>query len=90
MSPLLTTPCALRQHSDLLHPTIFARYPITWPAEYPTSRVSGGIEEKLKTAIAVVKLGIPVIIVQVGTEHAAAALRGDKPEVMTILRLKDE
>ena len=52
--------------------------------------MTGGIEEKLKTAIAVVKLGIPVMIVQVGTEHAAAALRGDTPEVMTILRLKRE
>lgn len=52
--------------------------------------VTGGIEEKLKTAIAVVKLGIPVMIVQVGTEHAAAALRGDTPKVMTILRLKED
>ena len=37
--------------------------------------VTGGIAEKLRTAAAVVAVhGIPVYIVQVGTEHAAEAL----------------
>mmetsp|Transcript_23380 Transcript_23380/g.52738 ORF Transcript_23380/g.52738 Transcript_23380/m.52738 type:complete len:303 (-) Transcript_23380:272-1180(-) len=49
--------------------------------------VTGGIEEKLKTAIAVVvKCGIPVYIVQVGTEHAGDALAGKVPKVATVLR----
>lgn len=49
--------------------------------------VTGGIEEKLKTAIAVVvKCGIPVYIVQVGTLHAGDALAGRVPKVATVLR----
>lgn len=50
--------------------------------------VTGGIEEKLKTAIAVALKGIPVYIVQVGTPNAAQALRGEKPQVATLIRLQ--
>lgn len=50
--------------------------------------VTGGIEEKLKTAISVVKQGVPVYIVQVGTEHAKDALCGREPKVCTVLRMK--
>lgn len=50
--------------------------------------VTGGIEEKLKTAIGVVlKCKIPVYIVQVGTQHAADALAGKVPKVATVLRM---
>mmetsp|Transcript_45875 Transcript_45875/g.92579 ORF Transcript_45875/g.92579 Transcript_45875/m.92579 type:complete len:303 (+) Transcript_45875:68-976(+) len=48
--------------------------------------VTGGIEEKLRTAISVVvKCNIPVYIVQVGTQHAADALSGKVPKVATAL-----
>ena len=50
--------------------------------------MTGGIEEKLKRAVSVALKGIPVIIVQVGTEHAAKALRGEKPDVATTIRLR--
>jgi len=51
--------------------------------------VTGGIAEKLQTAIAVVtQCEIPVYVVQVGTEHAAEALAGRVPRIATVLRLK--
>jgi hypothetical protein len=49
--------------------------------------VTGGIEEKLKTAIAVVKKGIPVYIVQVGTPHAQ---EGEKNERLRAFETNNE
>ena len=45
--------------------------------------VTGGLAAKLKAAAAIAAGGTPVVIVEVGTEHAAAALRGEFPEVCT-------
>lgn len=45
--------------------------------------VTGGIAAKLEAARAIAASGVPVCIVEAGTRHAEAALRGERPEVCT-------
>lgn len=47
--------------------------------------VTGGIRAKLEAAAAIARGGTPVVVVQVGTPHALAALRGEVPEVCTLV-----
>ena len=47
--------------------------------------VTGGLAAKLTAAAAIAARGIPVVIAQTGTEHAAAALAGERPEVGTVV-----
>ncbi len=47
--------------------------------------VTGGLAAKLTAAAAIAARGIPVVIAQAGTEHAAAALAGERPEVGTVV-----
>ena len=47
--------------------------------------VTGGIRGKLDSAAAIAKDGTPVVVVQVGTPHARVALRGDVPDVCTVI-----
>jgi len=48
--------------------------------------VTGGVAAKLEAAAAIAATGVPVIIVQVGTAHAEAALRGEWPERCTVVQ----
>ena len=48
--------------------------------------VTGGIQGKLLSAIEIAKMGIPVVICELGTEHSLQALRGELPSVCTIIR----
>lgn len=52
--------------------------------------VTGGLQTKLEAAAEIARRGIPVVIVQVGTPHAAAALRGEVPDVCTLITRADE
>jgi isopentenyl phosphate kinase len=47
--------------------------------------VTGGLAAKLEAAAQIAAGGTPVVIVQVGTEHAEAALRGEYPAVCTVV-----
>ena len=47
--------------------------------------VTGGLAAKLDAAAAIAKEGVPVVIVQVDTEHALTALRGEIPKVCTLV-----
>ena len=47
--------------------------------------VTGGIAGKLQTAVDIARLGIPVYIVQAGTEHALKAMQGIKPDICTVI-----
>lgn len=49
--------------------------------------VTGGLAAKLEAAAKVAQCGVPVLIVQVGTAHAAAALAGEWPEVGTLIEV---
>jgi len=51
--------------------------------------VTGGVAAKIDAALKIAAKGIPVIIVQVGTEHAAAAFRNQIPEVATCILPED-
>ena len=50
--------------------------------------VTGGIKGKLESAVEIAKMGIPVVICEIGTEHSSQALRGEFPSVCTIIRKK--
>lgn len=47
--------------------------------------VTGGLAAKLDAAAAIAQVGVPVVIVQVGTVHADVALRGEVPAVCTLV-----
>ena len=47
--------------------------------------MTGGLAAKLDAAAAIAKEGVPVVIVQVDTEHALTALRGEIPKVCTLV-----
>tara|TARA_B110001452_G_scaffold47374_1_gene36217 strand:- start:2734 stop:3699 length:966 start_codon:yes stop_codon:yes gene_type:complete len=47
--------------------------------------VTGGLAAKLRAAAAIAARGTPVLIVQAGTAHSAAALAGERPLVGTLL-----
>ena len=47
--------------------------------------VTGGVAAKLEAAIAIARAGTPVVVVEAGTTHARAALRGEVPEVCTLV-----
>mmetsp|Transcript_692 Transcript_692/g.2021 ORF Transcript_692/g.2021 Transcript_692/m.2021 type:complete len:306 (-) Transcript_692:321-1238(-) len=47
--------------------------------------VTGGLAAKLESAARIARAGTPVLIVEVGTESAAAALRGEVPPVCTVI-----
>ena len=47
--------------------------------------VTGGLETKLAAAAQMALAGVPVVIVQVGTPAAEAALRGEVPDVCTLI-----
>ena len=47
--------------------------------------VTGGVAAKLESAIAIARAGTPVVVVEAGTAHARAALRGEVPEVCTLV-----
>ena len=47
--------------------------------------VTGGLAAKLRAAAAIAARGTPVLIVQAGTDHSAAALAGERPLVGTLL-----
>ena len=47
--------------------------------------VTGGVAAKLEAAATCAAMGIPAVIVQVGTAHATDALAGKKPDVCTIV-----
>ena len=47
--------------------------------------VTGGIATKLGAARRIAAIGVRVVIVEVGTEHAEVALRGELPRVCTLL-----
>ena len=48
--------------------------------------VTGGIKGKLDSAIDIAKMGVPVIICELGTEHSLQALGGEFPSVCTLIR----
>jgi isopentenyl phosphate kinase len=47
--------------------------------------VTGGVAAKLESAIAIARAGTPVVVVEAGTIHARAALRGEVPDVCTLV-----
>ena len=47
--------------------------------------VTGGLATKLEAAATIAAAGVRVVIVQVGTPHAEAALRGEVPQVCTLI-----
>ncbi|CAH0367163.1 unnamed protein product [Pelagomonas calceolata] len=47
--------------------------------------VTGGVAAKLESAIAIARAGTPVVVVEAGTAHARAALRGEVPDVCTLV-----
>ena len=47
--------------------------------------VTGGVAAKLEAAIDIARAGTPVVVVEAGTEHARAALRGEVPDVCTLV-----
>ena len=47
--------------------------------------VTGGVAAKLESAIAIARAGTPVVVVEAGTVHARAALRGEVPGVCTLV-----
>ena len=47
--------------------------------------VTGGVAAKLEAAIAIARSGTRVVIVEAGTAHARAALRGEIPDVCTLV-----
>ena len=49
--------------------------------------VTGGIAGKLDAAFAIAAAGVPVTIVEAGTPHAEAALRGETPQRCTVIEL---
>ena len=75
-SPAAAAACSSQVHAQI-------------PAQIATSAaahdVTGGLAAKLAAAAAIAARGIPVVIVQAGTEHAAAALAGDWPAVATVV-----
>ena len=52
--------------------------------------VTGGLQTKLEAAAELARHGVPVVIVQVDTEHAATALRGEVPRVCTLVSAEDQ
>jgi len=52
--------------------------------------VTGGVAAKLSAAARVAAGGVPVVIVEVGTVHAEAALRGEWPERCTVVTGRGE
>ena len=52
--------------------------------------VTGGIKGKIECAVEIAKMGIPVVICEMGTEHSMQALRGEFPSVCTVIRLIKE
>ena len=51
--------------------------------------VTGGLEAKLEAAAQIARAGTPVVIVEAGTSHAEAALRGEVPEVCTLMTCEE-
>eukprot|EP01035_Chromulina_nebulosa_P028501 gene28501-37626_t len=47
--------------------------------------VTGGIAGKLQAAVDIARLGIPVYIVEAGTDHALQAMRGIRPDKCTVI-----
>ena len=47
--------------------------------------VTGGVAAKIESAIAISRAGTPVVVVEAGTAHARAALRGEVPDVCTLV-----
>lgn len=47
--------------------------------------VTGGIAGKLQAAVDIARLGIPVYIVEAGTEHALKAMQGIRPDKCTVI-----
>lgn len=47
--------------------------------------VTGGIAGKLQAAMDIARLGIPVFIVEAGTEHALKAMQGIRPDKCTVI-----
>ena len=47
--------------------------------------VTGGVAAKLESAIAIARAGTRVVVVEAGTAHARAALRGEVPDVCTLV-----
>ena len=47
--------------------------------------VTGGVAAKLESAISIARAGTPVVVVEAGTAHARAALRGEVPDVCTLV-----
>jgi isopentenyl phosphate kinase len=52
--------------------------------------VTGGVAAKLESAIAIARAGTPVVVVEAGTAHARAALRGEVPDVCTLVERASE
>ena len=50
--------------------------------------VTGGMSAKLRTALAIARMGIPVCIAQAATEDAAVALRAEEPSRCTRIVLQ--
>ena len=64
------------------------RFPETTTASHD---VTGGIRGKIECAVEIAKLGVPVVIVQIGTDHALKALSGEIPfGNCTLIRLEEE
>ena len=47
--------------------------------------VTGGVAAKLEAAIDIARAGTPVVVVEAGTAHARAALRGEVPDACTLV-----
>lgn len=56
--------------------------------ECATHDVTGGIKTKIDSAIRIAKTGVVVYIVQVGTDDALQALRGEEPNIGTRIMLR--
>jgi len=62
----------------------------TISTEVASHDVTGGIAAKVQAAARIAELGVPVYIVQAGTTHAAAALRGERPAICTAVVRHDK